>query len=198
MRCLRSLPVVALMIALGSVAVVRGQGSVYKLGRTPTDAEIKAWDIAIGPDGRELPAGKGTAMEGASTYASKCAVCHGQKGEGGLGPALVGGTGTLATDHPVKTVGSYWAFATTVWDVINREMPLDKPGTLAADEVYALTAFILARNGIIADADVLNAETLPKVQMPNRHGFYPETPDDRPDYSFLWPWREARPRKPAK
>ncbi|MGH9689972.1 MAG: c-type cytochrome [Candidatus Acidiferrales bacterium] len=150
------------------------------IGRTPSPAEIKQWDITVLPNGVGLPAGSGTPAQGEALYRAQCAVCHGAKGEGNaaLGPALVGGVGSLATPKPLKTVGSYWPYATTVWDYIHRSMPYDRPGALTADETYAVTAFLLFRNGIIPRDQVMDRESLPKVRMPNRDGFIP---DNRPD-----------------
>jgi cytochrome c len=133
----------------------------------------------VGPQGKELPPGRGTAREGASIYAQKCAACHGATGTEGPADRLVGGQGTLAGDRPVRTVGSYWPYATTVWDYINRAMPVNNPGSLTPNEVYALTAFILSRNGIVQETEVMDRESLPKVRMPNRDGF---VPDARPDW----------------
>ncbi|MBI3667680.1 MAG: cytochrome c [Acidobacteria bacterium] len=155
------------------------QSPTYGLGRTPAADEIKTWDSAIGPDGKELPPGSGTAAAGREIYAAKCASCHGRTGKEGPYDVLVGGQGTLHSKKPLKTIGSYWPFATTVWDYINRAMPYDKPGTLTADEVYALTGYMLFLNGVIRENDVMNAKTLPQVRMPNRHGFIP---DPRPDW----------------
>ena len=111
-------------------------------------------------------------------FAAHCARCHGPTGEGDVGARLVGGQGTLRTPRPLKTVGSFWPYATTLWDYINRAMPFDKPGLLAPSEVYAASAYILHLNGIIGDTQVMDAQTLPKVRMPNRDGF---VPDSRPD-----------------
>jgi mono/diheme cytochrome c family protein len=168
------------------VNVALAQAPSYSnVGRTPTKQEIEAWDISVGPDGKGLPAGQGTAKEGAPIFASKCAVCHGPEGQGAkIGPRVVGGiadTETLTTLHPVRTVGGYWPYATSVWDFIRRAMPRDESGTLTPNEVYALTAFILAKSNIIKEDDVLDAKTLPKVQMPNRNGFVPPRFADIPD-----------------
>jgi cytochrome c len=167
---LRLLSSAAILAACG---VALGQTAALKnLGRAPTEEEIRAWDIAISTDGKELPPGRGMAKDGAPIYADKCARCHGATGqEGQLGPRLVGGKGTLDTLQPVMTVGSYWPFATTVWDYIHRAMPRMKEGSLSADEVYSLTAFLLYKNGIIEKNDVMDAKSLPKIQMPNRNGF---------------------------
>jgi cytochrome c len=186
LRCFRRL---SIAFALGAVitgdAVVVAQTPTYPDdGRTPTADELRSWDIAVGPSGKELPPGSGDALQGAVLYFSKrCTFCHGQSLEGTqYGPRLAGGQGTLGTASPVRTVGSYWAFATTLWDYINRGMPRAplKEGSLTANEVYALTAFLLYRNGIIGVDDSMDARSLPKVRMPNRDGFLPATPD--------WKW----------
>ena len=148
------------------------------LGRQATEAEIRAWDLDVSPTGEGLPAGKGTAQEGARLFAAKCASCHGVTGAEGPAPRLVGGQNTLATKNPVKTVGSYWPYATTLYDYIRRAMPFTAPQSLTPDEVYAVTAWILAQNGIIKGNAVMDAQTLPNVRMPNRAGF---VPDPRPD-----------------
>jgi hypothetical protein len=183
MRCFSKL--LALFIVLTVCAACWAQApnsDRYKgVGRAATPEEIKAWDISIGISGKELPPGSGTAMDGAKIYAMKCAVCHGPGGEGGIGSRLVGGEGTLTSAKPVKTIGSYWPFATTVYDFINRAMPTGQRGSLVPAEIYALTAFILYKNGIIKESDVLDAKSLPKVQMPNRNGFIPVRVEDIPD-----------------
>jgi mono/diheme cytochrome c family protein len=169
----------AIFVILTTCAML-AQTPTYKgVGRPPTDAEIRALDIAISTKGEELPPGKGTAKDGAPIYAEKCARCHGPTGEDGqLGPRLVGGKGTLDTLHPVMTIGSYWPFATTLWDYINRAMPRMNEGSLTPDEVYSLSAFLLYRNGIIQETDVIDSKTLPKIQMPNRNGFVPPRLED--------------------
>lgn len=149
------------------------------LGRTATSADIAAWNIDIEPGGRNLPPGSGTPAVGAKIFAATCAVCHGDHGQGGIAPRLVGGEGTLASAHPVKTVGSYWPYATTVFDYIRRAMPFTSPESLTNDQVYALVAYLLNQNGIIPDNAVMNATTLPAVKMPNVNGFVWEDP--RPD-----------------
>jgi mono/diheme cytochrome c family protein len=178
------------LLASGIVLLAAGASwaqtpSYSNVGRAPTKEEIQAWDIAIGPDGKGLPSGQGTAKEGAPIYAAKCAVCHGAAGQGGaLGPRVIGGkadTATLTTLRPVRSIGGYWPYATSVWDFINRAMPRSQTGTLTANEVYSLTAFILAKSEIIKEDDVLDAKTLPKVQMPNRNGFVPQKFEDIPD-----------------
>src|SRR4029077_5484263 len=126
-----------------------------------------ALGAAIAPDGTGLPEGSGTAAAGRQVLAANCAGRHGDKAGGNIGPALVGGQGTLATAKPLKTVGSFWPYATTVWDYINRAMPFDKPGLLKPPEVYAVVAYILNLNGIVANDQVMDAKSLPKVKMPN-------------------------------
>ena len=183
MRCLSEL--LALFIVLIVCAACWAQApnsDNYKgIGRAATPEEIKALDISIGISGKELPPGMGTAMDGAKIYAMKCAVCHGPGGEGGIASRLVGGQGTLTSANPVKTIGSYWPFATTVYDYINRAMPTGQGGSLVPTEIYALTAFILYKNGIIKENDVIDAKSLPKVHMPNRNGFIPVRVEDIPD-----------------
>jgi cytochrome c len=150
------------------------------LGRPASAEELKDRDITVLSTGAGLPDGNGTAAQGEAVYRDKCASCHGPNGEGNLpqGPPLVGGIGSLATDNPVRTVGSFWPYATSVWDYIHRAMPLTQPGSLSADDTYAVTAFLLNRNKIIEASEVMNRESLPKVRMPNRDGFIP---DARPD-----------------
>jgi len=132
----------------------------------------------VAPDGTGLPGGSGTAAAGKEVFTARCASCHGVKGEGGDGPALVGGQGTLATAAPKRTVGSYWPYATTLWDYIRRAMPFDHPGTLTDTEIYGATAYVLFMNGIVKEQDVIDQTTLVQVKMPNRNGF---TSDPRPD-----------------
>ena len=138
----------------------------------PADpARIKAWDISILPDGSNLPPGRGSVTEGAAIYAQKCQMCHGPEGRGNPADRLTGGIGSLATPQPVKTVASFWPYATTLFDYIRRAMPVNQPRTLKDQEVYALVAYILSIDGIVAKNAVLDAKSLPKVKMPNRDGF---------------------------
>jgi cytochrome c len=185
MRCSRDLSVMVMIIAVSFVctAALAQMPNYPNIGRAPTQDEVRAWDIAIGLDGKELPPGSGTAKEGAEVYAKKCMSCHGEKLEGALYlgiqvPALTGGKGTLKDPHPVKTVASYWPFATTVWDFINRAMPRYQERTLKPDEVYAVTAFIFYKNDIIQETDVMDAKSLPKVKMPNHDNFLPKRFED--------------------
>jgi cytochrome c len=143
-----------------------------EIGRPASAHEIAAKDITVLPDGTGLPKGKGSAKEGAVLYAAQCAACHGDRGEGrGDFAPLVGGRGSLASDKPMLTVGSYWPYATTLFDYIRRAMPYQSAGELSANEVYALTAWILAENKIVDSKAVMTERTLPEVQMPNRQGF---------------------------
>lgn len=152
----------------------------FGFGQAATEEEIAGWDIDILPDGTGLPEGSGTAAIGRELYNQYGAAWHGAEGEGtDYAPALVGGIDSLDTDSPKKTVGSYWPYATSVFSYIRRAMPASGPQTLTNDEYYALTAWVLWANGLIAEDDVIDAETLPKVQMPNRDGF--TSPDPRPD-----------------
>jgi cytochrome c len=149
------------------------------LGRPATPAEVAGWDISIPPDGTGLPPGSGTPEQGTVVYIQKCQACHGEKGAGQPNDRLVGGQGTLASANPVRTIGSYWPYATTVFDYVRRAMPYTQSQSLTNDEVYAVTAYLLHLNGIIGAQDVMNAQTLPQVQMPNRENFilaYPTPP----------------------
>jgi len=143
------------------------------LGQTPSAEQIRAWDIDVRADGAGLPAGRGSVAQGQVIYAARCAACHGANGEKGIGPRLAGGQGTLASKAPVLTVGSYWPYATTLYDYIHRAMPLDSPQSLTPDEVYAVTAYTLHLNGIVKADAVLDAAALASIKMPNRDGFKP-------------------------
>jgi cytochrome c len=162
----------ALTAALGGAWLValsaqEGPG----LGVPATAEQVAGWDISIGPDGAGLPPGSGTAAAGKSVYEAKCVACHGVDGAGRPNDVLVGGQGTMREAAPIRTIGSYWPYATTVFDYIRRAMPYVTPHTLTADETYAVTAYLLALNGVIAEGDVMDATTLPKVVMPNRGNF---------------------------
>jgi len=169
--------VLAAVIALASSGAIMAQSPTYKVGRPPTEAELRAWDNVVGTDGKELPPGSGSAVEGAKVYATKCIFCHGASLTEGPAPRLVGGVDSLSTRAPLLTVGSFWPYATTVWDYINRSMPQGAEGSLTPDQIYAVTAFVLYKNGIVKETDVLDAKSLLKVQMPNRDGFYPAKPE---------------------
>ena len=164
----RSLVVAAAAFAwLASATAQEGPG----LGVPATPEQIAGWDVSIGPDGAGLPPGSGNAAAGKTVYEAKCEACHGVDGKGTPNDQLVGGQGTLKDAAPVRTLGSYWPYATTVFDYVRRAMPYVAPHSLTPDETYALTAYLLALNGVIAQDAVLDATTLPKVVMPNRDNF---------------------------
>ena len=171
-----------ILCVLGLLAAcVFAQTGRYNIGREATPDQVRARDISVRPDGLGLPPGHGTPQDGSAIYVAKCSSCHGAHGEGTAHyPALVGGQGTLTGAKPLLTVGSYWPYATTVWDHIHRTMPYTDPGTLTPNETYSVTAYILFLNGIVDEHTDLNEKTLPKVQMPNRDGF---VSDPRPDIS---------------
>jgi S-disulfanyl-L-cysteine oxidoreductase SoxD len=191
MRCSpRILAQCAVVLHIACITALAQAPDYSNIGRTPSPAQIKAEDIAVGVEGKELPPGSGSAKEGAQIFARKCSPCHGADLKGGYVPgqapgapkvALVGGKETIGSANPVRTVGSYWPFATTVWDYVNRAMPRFSEGTLKPDEVYAVVAFILYKNDIIKETDVLDAKSLPKVQMPNRNNFLPARFEEIPD-----------------
>jgi S-disulfanyl-L-cysteine oxidoreductase SoxD len=151
------------------------------LGKPIGPAEIAAWDISIEPDGTGLPPGAGTSADGARIYAEKCAQCHGPDGKGGVAGVtsapLVGGGPITDISAAMKRIANFWPYSTTLFDYIRRSMPWQQPMTLANDEVYSLTAYILAANKLIGENDTMNAQTLPRVRMPNRDGFIPRFPD---------------------
>ncbi len=161
----------------GSVAPAASEPASFALGRIPETQELAAWDLDVNPDGVGLPSGRATAIEGAGVYAAKCAICHGAKGEGvAPNPPIVGrepreGFGFGRDPALVKTVGNYWPYATTVYDYLRRAMPQDKPGSLTPNELYGVTAWILAENGIIARDVVIDSLSLPQIKMPARDRF---------------------------
>ncbi|NIE57665.1 MULTISPECIES: cytochrome c [unclassified Burkholderia] len=162
-------PLACLLVA--SLGVPSAFGAGYGLGQPVDRAALAAWDIDVAPDGSGLPPGSGTVARGAHVFADKCAMCHGAGGEGSVGDPLVGGLGSLTSAKPKKTVGSYWPYATTLFDYIRRAMPYNAPQSLSADEVYAVTAYVLHLNGIVPGDARFDARTLPRVRMPNRDGF---------------------------
>jgi mono/diheme cytochrome c family protein len=176
---MRSLPAVVMVIlALAAYSASMAQ-ETPKRGRPATPAEIAEWDVSIPPDGTGLPPGSGTPEQGAVVYSQKCQSCHGEKGVGKPNDPLVGGQGTLTSTSPVRTIGSYWPYATTVFDYVRRAMPYTESKSLTNEEVYAVTAYLLHLNGIIGVQDVMNAQTLPQVKMPNLDNFivvYPTKP----------------------
>ena len=142
-----------------------------QLGRPADPKAIAAWDIGVMPDGEGLPAGSGNAEEGKPLYEEQCLSCHGKDGLGDSGDQLAGARMGLTSEYPEKTIGNYWPYATTLFDFIRRAKPMDRPGSLDNDQVYALTAYLLYLNGIIGEADRMDAQSLPKIRMPNRDGF---------------------------
>jgi hypothetical protein len=178
----------AALMLLGVVVAAQPQQqspSPSGLGRAPTQAELRSWDLSIGPDGAELPPGSGNPAQGEVVFMQRgCASCHGPTGTEGPAPVLVGAKPTMSTNYfPIE----YWPFAPSIWDYINRAMPYDRPGNLTANEVYAVMAFLLNRNGIIRDGDVMDASSLRNVRMPHRadyKGPSPWTPDTRRGFAI--------------
>lgn len=178
-----------LVLAAISIGVSLSAGTAAErlnIGRSVSPEDLAAWDIDVRADGTGLPAGRGSVKQGQEVYASNCAVCHGDRGEGrrvegavGGFDRLVGGFGTLDKATPITTVGSFWPYATTLFDYVRRAMPFHAPQSLTADEVYAVSAYVLHMNGIVPEDAILDAQTLPRVKMPNRDGFIQEDP--RPD-----------------
>ncbi len=159
-------------------AALAAQSGTTGLGSEPTAEELGDAGYTVFPDGKGLPEGRGTVGEGKAVYQQFCAACHGRNAEGDEAAALVGGRDSLTSERPRKTVESYWPYATSLWDYIRRSMPYESPGSLSDDEIYAVVAHLLHLGGIVGGDAVLDRETLPKVEMPNRDGF---VPDDRPD-----------------
>jgi len=172
----RELRIAALLIAAATSAAQADER--YGIGRAATPAEIAGWNIDIGRDGENLPAGSGSVARGRTVFAEQCAACHGAEGQGAVGDRLVGGQGTLASAKPIRTVGSYWPYAPTLFDYIRRAMPQNAPQSLSDDDVYAVSAYILSLNGIVGADAVLDAKTLAGIRMPNRASF---VADPRPD-----------------
>ncbi len=159
-----------LVLALLASVTLGSATFAQNLGKPATPAAMAASDISIGPDGAGLPPGSGSVAEGARIYAAKCVVCHGPDGAGAPGDRLTGGVGTLKSERPVRTVASFWPYATTVFDYTRRAMPLTTPQSLTNDEVYAVTAYMLSIDGIVAKNARLDAASLPQVVMPNQVG----------------------------
>ena len=175
---------------MAAPAIGQAQSPRYNVGTPLSQEEIKSFDFMIGPQGQELPAGHGTAKEGAAIFAKRCEVCHGQNGERGVLRRLVIGSPGKPFRGPFKPEDkdsvAYYPYATIAWDYINRAMPVPNPGSLSPDQVYALTAFLLYRNGIIGETDVMDEKSLPKVEMPNRSGFVPAAPAYPPEPKPSW------------
>ncbi len=174
------LTVMALVMMLGVFVIAWAQSPTYGLGKTPSADEIRAWDIAVSPEGKELPPGSGSAKEGAELYGQKCAACHGKNGYEGRAPQLIKADAAAMAKLPPclspcirggNVMALHSPYATVIWDYINRGMPFGKEGTLKPDEVYAITAYLLYKNDVIPEDQVLNAENLPQIKMPNRDGF---------------------------
>lgn len=161
----------ALALLLTVTAGIARAGEHYGIGRAATPEEIAGWNIDVSPDGSGLPPGHGSVADGATIYAEKCSACHGAHGEGKPMDRLAGGVGTVFNVKPQKTVGSYWPYATTLFDYVRRAMPFDAPQSLTADQVYAVSAYILFLNHLVSEDAVLDAKTLPKIEMPNRTHF---------------------------
>jgi mono/diheme cytochrome c family protein len=181
-----------ILLCAGLWSLTFGAGAVLaqnlNLGKPISAADLAAWDIDVEPDGAGLPPGSGTSAQGASMFADNCAACHGDGGKGATtttsgapaAPAVVSDTKRNGIDDTTLTIANYWPYATTLFDYIRRAMPWTSPRTLSDDQVYALTAYILAQNKLIDSKEVINAQTLPKVQMPNRNGFIPRFPERMP------------------
>lgn len=181
---------IALLLAVGPGYAQRDD-TALGIGAPMGAADLSRF-FAIPPDGAGLPAGRGTAAQGASVYRQHCASCHGNdlRGQKSIGaPALIGGRGTLTGSRPIRTVESYWPYATTLFDYVKRAMPLTAPGSLSDNQVYAVSAFILSQGGICVPADGLDAATLPRVLMPNRDGF---VADHRPELQL---YHTGQPRR---
>ena len=184
-RQIPPLPGLLLSIALTLAATTGSAGTAPQLGEPVSAAELSRLSITVLPDGRGLPQGSGNAVDGAQVYQRLCLACHGKNGQGGINNALSGGHGTLAGDKPVRTVGSFWPYATSLFDYVRRAMPYNAPGSLGNNELYAVTAYVLYANKIIPQNAAMNATTLPAVVMPNRDGFdwpaiAPEKKDHQP------------------
>jgi len=172
----------AILLVLLALPAGHAPAQVYGIGQPLAERTVAPWNIDVDAQGAGLPAGRGSVAQGRVLYAQQCAACHGEKGQGNPADALVGGRGSLATATPLKTIGSFWPYATTLFDFINRAMPYNAPKSLSADEVYAISAYLLHLNGIVPADTVLDAASLAAVRMPNRDGFVSDT---RPDTSNI-------------
>ena len=188
MRC--SLKLLVPLMILAAPAAGLAQTPKFNVGTPLSQQEIQSFYRMIGPQGQALPAGRGTAKEGAVVFANRCEVCHGKNGQNGVIRRLVLGSPGNPFRGPFKAEDrdsvAYYPYATIAWDYINRAMPVPKPGSLTPDEVYAVVAFLLYRNGIIQETDVMDAQSLPKVEMPNRNGFIPAVPVYPPEPKPSW------------
>jgi cytochrome c len=204
MSRLRLVRVLGMFLTVTGISQVAAQMPTYGVGRAPTAQEVKDWDLAIPPNGRGLPPGSGTAALGKPIFIERCASCHGDRGEDAKYRLLVSRPGPLtAADvrenidplvggKALLAIGNYWQYATTLWGYIRRSQPFDEPGSLTADQVYAVTAYLLHVNGIIGEKEIMDAKTLPQIRMPNRDGFLP---DARPDVGKT---AKVQPRSPER
>ena len=199
------LPVLVLASLAAGCAQAADRTGYYGYGVHATDAEIAGWDIDVRPDGTGLPPGNGSVQDGEILYEDKCSECHGSFGEGvGRYPVLAGGEGSLTDQRPLKTVGSFWAHTSTLWDYIRRTMPYTQPESLSNDEVYSLTAYVLHLNDLVEDDFVLSKENFSSVELPNKPNFIParrrrHTPVKCGSMHSPTPFtRRARRRRPAK
>lgn len=159
---------------LAAVLACMLAATAAEFGRPASPEEIRLWDIDVRPDGKGLPEGRGSVVRGGQVFEESCASCHGERGQGGIADRLAGGNGSLASAHPVKTVGSFWPYATTLFDYVRRAMPYPAPQTLSDDDTYAVVAYILNLNGIVPADATLDRASLPVIRMPNRDGFVPD------------------------
>jgi len=174
----REIYTLAVAIVVCAFASAAQAQSAYGIGRPATAAEIAGWNIDVGRDGSNLPTGSGSVSHGREVFAQQCSSCHGDNGEGGVGDRLVGGQGTIGTAKPVRTIGSYWPYAPTLFDYIRRAMPQNAPQSLSNEDVYAVSAYILNLNGLVGADAKLDAKSLAAIKMPNRDKF---VGDARPD-----------------
>ena len=171
-------------LAFSILIILPAHAGQLGLGREATPVEIAAWDIDVRPDGQGLPEGRGTVAEGEEIFTERCAVCHGDFGEGaGRWPVLAGGQDSLNADRPVKTIGSYWPYLSTVWDYVHRAMPFGDSQSLRDDEIYAITAYLLYLNDVVDDeAFELSRDNFTEIRLPNEENF---VVDPRPDFAVL-------------
>ena len=167
---LRTLGLLLILSIAPPLASVAAEGPT--LGKPASPQEIAAWNLTVYPDGKGLPLGHGSAAEGKQVYERHCASCHGSNGLGGSSEELAGGKHELTDPNPDKTIGTYWPYATTLYDFVRRSMPPNSPGSLSHDQIYAVSAYLLHLNGIIPETAEMNATTLTQVKMPNREGFF--------------------------
>lgn len=171
------IPICILQVTLLSTPALATD--IYRLGRPVSARELSGWNIDVRPDGAGLPRGKGSVKNGKEIFANTCAACHGEKGQGKPMDRLAGGFGTLSTNAPIKTVGSYWPYASTLFDYIRRAMPFNAPQSLSNDEVYSVAAYVLYLNNIVPEDAVLDEKSFRRIEMPNKNGFV--VVDPRPD-----------------